>query len=76
VQTHLSNLSRLSQVIDGTQNIKDAQDLQNRISAENGMMQSAIAKLNAMNINLQANMLNQQNQATGATQKYFRRTTP
>ncbi|WP_349630236.1 type IV secretion system protein [Acidovorax sp. CCYZU-2555] len=76
VQTHLSNLSRLSQVIDGTQNIKDAQDLQNRISAENGMMQSAIAKLNAVNINLQANMLNQQNQATAATQKYFRRTTP
>ena len=73
VQTHLHNLTRLSQLVDATANIKDAQDLQNRIAAENGMLQSAIAKLNAMNMNLQANMVNQQNQATSATQKYFRR---
>ncbi|AKM33508.1 hypothetical protein AB870_25385 (plasmid) [Pandoraea faecigallinarum] len=73
VQTHLNNLARLSQQIDVTTNIKDAQDLQNRISSENGMLQSAMAKLNAMNMNLQANMVNQQNQATAATQKYFRR---
>ena len=45
--------------------------MQNRISSENGMLQSAMAKLNAMNMNLQANMLNQQNQATAATQKVF-----
>ncbi len=75
VQTHMNNLARLGQLVDGTANIKDAQDLQNRISVENGMMQSAIAKLNAMNMNLQANMVNQQNQATATTQKYFRRTT-
>ena len=74
VQTHLGNLSRMSQLVDSTANIKDAQDLQNRIAAENGMLQSAIAKLNAMNTNLQANMVNQQNQATAATQRYFRRT--
>lgn len=74
VQTHLGNLARMSQLVDGTANIKDAQDLQNRIAAENGMLQSAIAKLNAMNTNLQANMVNQQNQATAATQRYFRRT--
>lgn len=73
VQTHLNNLSSLSKQVDTTTNIKDAQDLQNRIATENGMMQSAIAKLNAMNMNLQANMLNQQNQSTSATQKYFRR---
>ena len=74
VQTHLNNLTALSEQVDTTTNIKDAQDLQNRISSENGMLQSAMAKLNAMNMNLQANMVNQQNQATAATQKYFRRT--
>lgn len=74
VQTHLINLTRMSEQVDTTTNVKDAQDLQNRISSENGMLQSAMAKLNAMNMNLQANMLNQQNQATAATQKYFRRT--
>ncbi|MFX1722338.1 type IV secretion system protein [Ralstonia nicotianae] len=74
VQTHLNNLSVLSQQVDSTVNIKDAQDLQNRIASENGMLSSAMAKLNAMNMNLQANMVNQQNQATAATQKYFRRT--
>lgn len=73
VQTHLNNLSNLSKQVDTTTNIKDAQDLQNRIATENGMLQSAIAKLNAMNMNLQANMLNQQNQSTSATQKYFRK---
>lgn len=73
VQTHLNNLSVLSQQVDTTVNVKDAQDLQNRISTENGMLSSAMAKLNAMNMNLQANLLNQQNQATAATQKYFRR---
>lgn len=71
VQTHLKNLTQMGQLVDSTANIKDAQDLQNRIATENGMLQSAIAKLNAMNMNLQANMVNQQNQATAATQKYF-----
>lgn len=71
VQTHLNNLAKLSQQVDSTTNIKDAQDLQNRISTENGMMQSALGKLNAMNMNLQANMLNQQTQATSSNQRYY-----
>ena len=71
VQTHLNNLARMSKQVDTTVNIKDAQDLQNRIASENGMLSSAMAKLNAMNMNLQANILNQQNQATAETQKYF-----
>ena len=74
VQTHLNNLARMSQQVDTTTNIKDAQDLQNRIASENGMLTSAMAKLSAMNMNLQANVLNRQNQAAAATQKYFRRT--
>ena len=72
VQTHLNNLARMSQQVDTTTNIKDAQDLQNRIASENGILQSATAKLNAMNMNLQANMVNQQNQATAANQNFFR----
>jgi type IV secretion system protein VirB5 len=71
VQTHLNNLARMSQQVDTTTNIKDAQDLQNRIATENGMMQSAMAKLNAMNMNLQANMVNQQNQATAANEQFY-----
>jgi len=74
VQTHLNNLARMSQQVDTTANVKDAQDLQNRIASENGMLTSAMAKLNAMNMNLHANMLNQQNQATAETRRYFRRT--
>lgn len=72
VQTHLLNLAQLSRQIDSTANVKDAQDLQNRIASENGLLTTAMAKLNAMNMNLQANAVNQQNQATAATQKYFR----
>lgn len=72
VQTHLNNLARLSQKVDSTTNIKDGQDLQNRIATENGMMQSALGKLNAMNTNLQANILNQQTQATSSNQQYYR----
>lgn len=71
VQTHLNNITRLSQLVDETQNVKDAQDLQNRISTENGMMQSALGKLSAMNMNLQANMLNEQAQATSANQHFY-----
>jgi type IV secretion system protein VirB5 len=71
VQTHLNNLSVMSQQVDTTTNVKDAQDLQNRISSENGMLSSAMAKLNAMNMNLQANLVNQQNQATAGNQKFY-----
>ena len=58
VQTHLNNLARLNTQVDVTANVKDAQDLQNRIAVENGMLQSAIGKLGVMNVNLQANLLN------------------
>ncbi|SEB26330.1 type IV secretion system protein [Variovorax sp. YR216] len=72
VQTHLNNLAKLSQQVDSTSNVKDAQDLQNRIATENGMLQSAMGKLGAMNLNLQANALNQQNQATAENNRFFR----
>lgn len=72
VQTHLNNLAMLAKQVDSTTNTKDAADLQNRIATENGMLQTAMAKLNVMNMNLQANMLNQQNQATAAGQRRYK----
>lgn len=74
VQTNLNNLSAMARQVDSTANTKDAADLQNRIATENGMLQSAMAKLNVMNMNLQANMLNEQNQATATNQQRYKRT--
>jgi len=71
VQTNLNNLTAMAAQIDLTSNTKDAADLQNRIAAENGMLQSAMAKLSVMNLNLQANMLNAQNQATAQNQQRY-----
>jgi len=75
VQTNVNNLLTLASKIEQTVNAKDAADLQNRIAAENGLLQSAMAKLTIMNVNLQANMLNQQNQATAINQQRYN-TTP
>ncbi|CAG9183991.1 type IV secretion system protein [Cupriavidus respiraculi] len=74
-QVHLANLSRLGQQVDTTENIKDGQDLQNRIAAESGLLQSALAKLATLNMNLQASVANQVNQATAQRQRYFAPTT-
>ena len=71
VQTNLNNLSAMAAQIEQTGNAKDAADLQNRIAAENGMLQSAMAKLSVMNLNLQANILNQQNQAAAQNQQRY-----
>lgn len=72
VQIHLNNLARLNQQVDSTANIKDAQDLQNRIATENGMLQSALAKVATLNMNLQANLMNQQNQAMAGNEGYYK----
>jgi type IV secretion system protein VirB5 len=71
VQTNLNNLTAMATQIDQTINTKDAADLQSRIAAENGLLQSALAKLSVMNLNLQANMLNQQNQAVAQNQQRY-----
>ena len=75
VQKNLLNLTDMAKKVDETINVKDAADLLNRIAAENGILQSAMAKLNVMNINLQANMLNQQNQAISLNQQRYKRST-
>ena len=71
VQVNLTNLAKLGRTVDSTANIKDAQDLQNRIATENGMLQTAVAKMTALNVNLQANLLNSENQARAGIQKHF-----
>jgi type IV secretion system protein VirB5 len=76
VQTNLNNLATMARQIDLTGNAKDAADLQNRIAAENGLLQSAMAKLNVMNMNLQANMLNQQNQAAAVNLQRYKHASP
>jgi type IV secretion system protein VirB5 len=70
-QTHLQNFQNLSQQVDSTTNLKDAADLQNRMSAELGMAQSAQTKLQAINANLLANQLNDSNQAAAVRAKFF-----
>jgi len=70
-QTHLQNFQSLSQQVDSTTNLKDAADLQNRMSAELGMAQSAQTKLQAINANLTANQLNDSNQAAAVRAKFF-----
>lgn len=72
VQVHLNNLGTLSSQVDSTTNSKDAADLQNRIAAENGMLQSAQSKMTALNMNLQANLANQENQSTSQNEQFFR----
>ncbi len=72
VQQHINNLTRLARQVDDTANIKDAQDLQNRIQVENALLQTAMARMNAMTSNLQANQLNLQNQSKAVNQRYFR----
>lgn len=73
VQKNLVNLSEMAKKIDETINVKDAADLLNRIATENGILQTAMAKLSVMNINLQANVLNQQNQAMSINQQRYKR---
>lgn len=72
VQVHLNNLATLGSQVDTTTNAKDAADLQNRIATENGMLSSAQSKLQALNMNLQANLANQENQATSDNEQFFR----
>jgi len=73
VQINLNNLAVMANKVDTTSNTKDAADLQNRIAAENAILNSTMAKLSIMNINLQANLLNQQNQATAVNQSRYKR---
>lgn len=62
VNRHMDNLARLQAQVDATTNLKDAQDLGNRIQIENGLLQGSLARLAVVNNNLSANQLNSANQ--------------
>jgi type IV secretion system protein VirB5 len=66
VEMHRRNIEQLVRRIDGTQNIKEAADLNNRLISENAMLQIAIARLAAVQGNLSASAQNDriQSQAT------------
>ena len=58
VEVHRGNIEQLIQRIDGTQNVKEAADLNNRLISENAMLQIAIARLSAVQSNLSASAEN------------------
>lgn len=71
IQTHISNLEMLSKQIDTTTNIKDAQDLQNRIASEQAFLQTAMGKMGTLQMNLQGNLANQQLQAEAKNREFY-----
>ncbi|WP_322074910.1 TrbJ/VirB5 family protein, partial [Burkholderia cepacia] len=70
-QTHLNNFIQLSQQIDTTRNVKDAADLQNRMSGELGLAQASQMKLQALVASVNANQLNSYNQGVADMQRYL-----
>lgn len=58
VETHRRNIEQLVRRIDSTQNVKEAADLNNRLVSENAMLQIAIARLAAVQGNLNASAQN------------------
>lgn len=71
LQVHLQNIDELTAEIDETTNAKDAADLQSRVAAENAYISIANGKIQAMNLNVQANVLNGQNQGQAQAAKFF-----
>ena len=59
VETHRKNIEQLIQRIDSTQNIKEATDLNNRLVSENAMLQISVARLAAVQNNLNASAQNE-----------------
>jgi type IV secretion system protein VirB5 len=66
LEVHRQNIEQLMRRIDASRNIKEAADLGNRLVAENAMLQVGLARLSAVQNNLQASANNErvQSQAT------------
>jgi type IV secretion system protein VirB5 len=75
IDVHRRNIEQLMRRIDMSQNIKEAADLGNRLVAENAMLQIAVARLSAVQNNLQASASNErvQSQATRSEMLRFDR---
>lgn len=74
-QTHIDNFTSLLRQVDSTVNVKDAADLQNRMSAEIGLAQAAQVKMTGLVAQALAAQANRENQAEAARAKFFGRTT-
>jgi type IV secretion system protein VirB5 len=75
IDIHRRNIEQLMRRIDMSRNIKEAADLGNRLVAENAMLQIAVARLSAVQNNLQASASNErvQSQATRSEMLRFDR---
>jgi type IV secretion system protein VirB5 len=74
-QTHIDNFTSLLKQVDSTVNVKDAADLQNRMSAEIGLAQAAQVKMTGLVAQVLAAQANRENQAEATRAKFFGRTT-
>lgn len=72
VEAHRRNIEQLVRRIDGTQNIKEATDLNNRLVSENAMLQVALARLAAVQGNLSASAQNEQIQSQATRTEMLR----
>ena len=72
VETHRKNIEQLIQRIDSTQNIKEATDLNNRLVSENAMLQISVARLAAVQNNLNASAANDRVQAQATNTEMLR----
>jgi type IV secretion system protein VirB5 len=71
IAERLKNIEGLQAQIESTSNIKAAQDLGNRLLAENAYLNVEMARLNTIQTNLSANAQNMGNQATAARAEFF-----
>lgn len=72
VETHRKNIQQLIHRIDSTQNLKEATDLNNRLVSENAMLQVSIARLSAVQNNLNASAQNDRVQAQATNTELLR----
>jgi type IV secretion system protein VirB5 len=71
IAERLRNIEGLQAQIESTGNVKAAQDLGNRLLAENAYLNVEMARLNTIQTNLSANAQNMGNQATAARTEFF-----
>ena len=71
IAERLKNIEGLQAQIESTANVKSAQDLGNRLLAENAYLNVEMARLNTIQTNLSANAQNMGNQATAGRAEFF-----
>ena len=72
IDIHRRNIEQLMRRIDLSRNIKEASDLGNRLIAENAMLQIAMARLSAVQNNLQASANNERLQSHATRSEMLR----